>query len=72
MLDEVEGLGGGIGEVDDTVVGSGAMVVDGNPDGFAVAQVGDAKFCAARECAVGGGEFSGGVDAAAGGFVAFE
>jgi hypothetical protein len=70
--DEVEGLGSGVGEVDDTVVGCGAVIVDGDAHRFAVAQIGDAKFCAATECAVGGGEFGGGVDAAAGGFVALE
>ena len=72
MGNEVEGLGGGVREVDDAVAGCGAVVVDGDADGFAVAQVGDAKFCAARECAVGGSEFGGGIDAAAGGFMSFE
>ena len=70
--DEVEGLGGGVGEVENSVVGCGKAVVDGDADGFAIAEVGDAKFCAAAECGVGGGEFGGGIDAAAGGFVSFE
>ena len=72
MGDEVEGLGGGVGEVENAVGGCWAAVVDGDAYGFAVAQVGDAKLGAAAESGVGGGEFGGGVDAAAGGFVSFE
>lgn len=82
MGNEVECVGGGVGEVDNSFAGSkwsahppvvacGAVVVDGDADGFAVAEVGDAKFCAAGECGVGGGEFGGGIDAAAGGLVSF-
>ena len=72
MGDEAEGLGSGVGEVDDAVVGGGAVIIDGDADGFAVAEIGDAKFGAAGERAVGGSESGGGVDAAAGGFVSFE
>jgi hypothetical protein len=70
--DEVESFGGGVGEVDDAVAGCRAVVVDGDADGFSVAQVGDAKFCAAAECGVGSSQFGGGIDAATGRFVAFE
>ena len=72
MGDEVEGLGGGVGEVEDAIVGCGEAVVDGDADGFAVAEIGDAEFGAAAEGGVGGGEFGGGIEVAAGGFVSFE
>ena len=72
LAGEVESLGGGVREVEDTVAGCGEAVVDGDADGFAVAQIGNTKFCAAAERGVGGSELRGGIDAAAGGFVAVE
>ena len=72
LLGEVEGLGSGVGEVNDATGGRGAAVLDGHPDGLTVAQIGDAEFRAAGESAVGGGELRGGVGSAAGGLVAFK
>lgn len=72
LLDEVEAAGGGVGEIEDASVGERAVVGHGYMDDFAVAQVGDAKAGAAGKATVGGGEFIGRVEAAAGGFVAFK
>ena len=72
LLGEVESLGGGVREVNDPVGRRWAAVVDGDADGFAVAEIGDAEFCAAGKFAVGGSELCGGVGATAGCFVAFE
>ena len=72
LTGEFESLGGGVGEVEDTVAGCGEAVVDGDTNGFAVSQIRNAKFCAAAECSVGGSELCGGIDTAACGLVAFE
>jgi hypothetical protein len=72
LLDEVEGVGGGVRKVDDAVGGFGAVIVDGDADRFPVAEIGDAKFCAAGKFWMGGGEFIGRVGAAAGGLMALE
>ena len=72
MFEEIQTAGGFVGEVNDAAVREGTVIGDGDADGSAVADVGDAKAGAAGKATVGGGEFGGGIDAAAGGFVAFE
>ena len=72
LFEEVEAACGGVGEVNNAVAVKGAVVVDGDANGFAVAEIGDLKFCAAGKFCVRGGEFFRGVGAAAGSFVSFE
>ena len=72
LLDEVERAGCSVGKINDAVRGFWAVVVDGDADGFSVAEIGDAKFCAAGKFAVGGGKFAGGIGTTAGGLVALE
>jgi len=72
LFDEVERARGGERKINDAARSLWSVVVDGDADGFSVAEVGNAEFGAAGKVAVGGGEFFGGVGAAAGGFVAFE
>ena len=72
LLDEIEGLGGGIGEIDDSVGLRRAVVFYGHANGLAVSEIGDAQSCTASERWVSGGEFGRRVDPATGGFMAFE
>ena len=70
--DHAHGAGGGIGEVDDTVLDERAAVVDQHGHGLAVGEVGDLHAGAQRESLVRGGHAILVVDGAAGGLLPVE
>ncbi len=55
FIDHVELFGRAEGEVEDAPVNERPAVIDFDDDGFAVAQMGDADYCAEGQFAVCGG-----------------
>ena len=53
---QADGVGGGVGEIDDAVAGDGAAIVDADDDAAMIAKVGDANPAAQGKAAMSAGE----------------